>query len=389
MPVRWERQIELLQRVGESGPRLAGLHTASSMVNPAGAYTDTERFGREQQRLFRDGPVFFALSCELPEPGAYRSATFAGIPILVVRQADGSAKAMVNVCRHRGASVIAPDTAGDGLRAISCPYHAWTYELDGKLRARPVSEGAFDDVALNCDLHTVALAEQYGMIFVRPGGNDPIDVDAFLSGAEDDLGSFGLENYVHIESRMNTWRMNWKLMLDTFTESYHIRTLHKDTLAPTFNSDCVIFEPFGRNMVSIGLRKDVLDELEKPRDDWSLIPYGTIQYFLVPNALVVHQLDHIEVWRFEPIDVRTTKATTSIYAPAPPHSDKAKNYFVKNLDLLLQVTGTEDFPTMEQIQRNLDSGAMPELVYGRNEPPLIHFHTQLNQIVDVAPDKDR
>ncbi len=361
---------------------MAGLHASHSMVNAAGAYTDPERFAREQQRLFRDGPVFFALSCELSEPGSYRAATFAGIPIVVVRQADGSAKAMVNACRHRGASLIAADTSGDGLRAISCPYHAWTYELDGKLRARPVSEGAFDDVELNCDLHTVALAERYGMIFVRPGGNDPIDVDAFLSGAEDDLGSFELENYVHIESRVNTWRMNWKLMLDTFTESYHIRTLHRESLAPTFNSDCVIFEPFGRNMVSIGLRKDVLDELEKPREDWSLIPYGTIQYFLVPNALVVHQLDHIEVWRFEPIDVRTTKATTSIYAPTPPHSEKARKYFVKNLDLLLQVTGTEDFPTMEQIQSNLDSGALPELVYGRNEPPLIHFHTELNKIVD-------
>ena len=382
--MRRERQVELLERVGESGRHLAGLHTTDSMVNSASAYTDPERFRREQQLLFRDGPVFFALSCELSEVGSYRSATFAGIPILVVRQADGSAKAMVNVCRHRGASLVAPDTSGEGLRAISCPYHAWTYELDGKLRARPVSEGAFDDVALNCDLHTVALAERYGMIFVRPGGADPIDVDAFLSGAEDDLSSFGLENYVHLESRINTWRMNWKLMLDTFTESYHIRTLHKESLAPTFNSDCVIFEPFGRNMVSIGLRKDVLDELEKPREDWSLIPYGTIQYFLIPNGLVVHQLDHIEVWRFEPIDVRTTKATTSIYSPTPPHSEKARNYFIKNLDLLLQVTGTEDFPTMEQIQANLDSGAMPELVYGRNEPPLIHFHTQLNQIVANA-----
>jgi phenylpropionate dioxygenase-like ring-hydroxylating dioxygenase large terminal subunit len=382
--MRKERQIELLQRVADAGPHLAGLHAAASMVNPATAYTDPARFALEQRRLFRDGPVFFALSCELPRPGSYLTGRFDGVPVVVVRQPDGSLRAMVNACRHRGAPVVPPDGGGGELNALSCPYHAWTYDLDGRLRSQPMSEGAFDDVAIECDLHPRAVAERYGMVFVRAGGTEPIDVDAFLAGAEDDLGAFGLAGYVPIETRTRTWRMNWKLMLDTFTESYHIRTLHRRTLAPTFNSDCVIFEPFGRNLVSIGLRKDVLDEVAKPRDEWSLLPYGTIQYFLVPNALVVHQIDHVEVWRFEPVDVRTTIATTSIYAPTEPHSDRARNYFVKNLDLLMEVTGTEDFPLMEQIQANLDSGALPEVVYGRIEPPLIHFHRAVDEAL-AAP----
>jgi len=112
-------------------------------------------------------------------------------------------------------------------------------------------------------------------------------------GAEDDLGSFGLDGYTHVETRSNVWNMNWKLVLDTFTESYHIRWLHKDSIAPAFNSDCVIFEQFGRNCASIGLRANVLDEVAKPKEEWSLLPYGTIQYFLVPNALLVHQLGSI------------------------------------------------------------------------------------------------
>ena len=73
-----------------------------------------------------------------------------------------------------------------------------------------------------------------------------------------------------------------------------------------------------------------------------------------------------------------------MYAPTPPASDKAHNYFVKNLDLLEQVTGTEDFPVMERIYANLASGALPELVYGRLEQPLIHFHTQINQAYATA-----
>ena len=103
----------------------------------------------------------------------------------------------------------------------------------------------------------------------------------------------------------------------------------------------------------------------------------------MPSGLVVHQLDHVETWRVEPLDVRTSRLTTSIYAPCRPDSDKALNHWHKNLDLLLKVTGTEDFPLMEQIQANLDSGALPEVVYGRNEPPLIHYHREIDKLVEA------
>ena len=363
--MRQERQIELLDRVAQAGPRLEGLQASASMVNGASVYTDPDRYAPSSSgSCSAPVPLFFGLSADLAEPGAYRSARFDGIPIVVVRQADGSVRAFVNACRHRGAPLVSPESSGSGLSAFSCPYHAWTYELTGELRARPASAGAFDDVTMSCDLLSRPVAERYGMIFVRPEGDAPIDVDEVLAGAEDDLGSFGLDDYVHIDSRSSEWNMNWKLVFDTFTESYHIRTLHRDSIAPMFNSDGTIFDSFGRNVLSVGLRKSVVDELAKPRDEWSLIPYGTIQYFLLPNALVVHQLDHIEVWNIEPLDVGRTRMTTSIYAPSEPENERSRNYFVKNLDLLLQVTSTEDFPLMEEINANLASGAIPELVYG-------------------------
>ena len=110
---------------------------------------------------------------------------------------------------------------------------------------------------------------------------------------------------------------------------------------------------------------------------------GTIQYFLVPNALVVHQVDHLEVWRVDPLGVGSTRTTTTIYAPTEPETERSHQYFIKNLDLLLHVTGTEDFTTMADIQRAMASGALPELVYGKNEPPLVYFHTVLNEICGV------
>ncbi len=380
--MRHERQVELLQRVADSGDHFVGLHGSHSMVNPASAYTDPARHARELKVLFRDGPTVLGLSCEMPAPGDYLTTTLDGIPLVAVRQADGSISAMVNACRHRAAPLFT-ERAGSTGRSIVCGYHAWTYDTQGTLLARPLSAGAFDDVTISCNLHRVAVAEKYGLIFVRAGSEQPIDVDEALGGAQDDLGAFGLGEYTHIETRTNEWDMNWKLILDTFTESYHIRTLHKNTLAAYFNSDCVIYEGFGRNFLSVGLRANVLDEVAKPQDEWSILPYGTIQYFLVPNALVVHQLDHVEVWRLEPIGVGRVRTHTSIFAPEPP-DEKALRYWIKNLDLLLKVTGTEDFPTMERIYRAMASGAIPEVVYGRIEPPLVHFHTALDAALAAA-----
>jgi len=377
--MRHERQVELLERVAASGPHFVGLHGDHSMVNPATAYTDPDRFRTELRVLFRDGPTLLGLSCEMAEPGDYLTTTMDGVPIVAVRQADGSLRALVNACRHRGAPLVT-QRAGNLGRSIVCGYHGWTYDPDGRLRARPLSAGAFDDVTIPCDLHEVAIAEQHGLVFIRAGAGATIDVDEVLGGAQDDLGSFGLGGYTHIETRSNVWNMNWKLVLDTFTESYHIRWLHKNTIAPAFNSDCVIFEAYGRNCASIGLRANVLDEVAKPKEEWSLLPYGTIQYFLVPNALLVHQLDHIELWRLEPLDVGRVRAFTSIFAPQPP-TESALRYWTKNLDLLLEVTGTEDFPTMERIYATLRSGALPEVVYGRIEPPLVHLHSTLNELL--------
>jgi hypothetical protein len=163
----------------------------------------------------------------------------------------------------------------------------------------------------------VAVGEQHGIIAVRLDGR-PVDVDAALDGALDDLDALGLDRYVHIETRTSTWKMNWRLVLDTFTESYHVRTLHKSSIAATFLSDSSIFEPLGRNLLSVGLRTSVFDEFSKPDDEWSLLPHGTIQYFLVPSGLVVHEVDHVEAWRVMPIDVRTTEVATGIFVPRRP-----------------------------------------------------------------------
>jgi phenylpropionate dioxygenase-like ring-hydroxylating dioxygenase large terminal subunit len=382
--MRHERQVELLRRLKGRDPHTPWPLAPHSMRNPASAYVDPARFEDEKRVLFRCRPQMLGLSSECAAPGAQMTADLGGVPALIVRQADGTLRGFVNACRHRGAPVHSPD--GAARPRITCPYHGWVYDLDGSLLARPYAEEAFDDVPkAGCGLHPIAVAEGYGLIFAQAEGGEGLTADSALAGAEVEIADYGLENFVLVEARENTWNFNWKLVLDTFTESYHIRALHKNSIAPTYLSEVSICDAFGPHPRMIGLLKSVFEEIKKPSEaDWNFLPHTTTQYLFMPSGLITYQRDHIELWRVTPLGPDRTLERTGLYAAEAPTTDKARAYWKKNHDLLLQVTGTEDFTLMAQIHDNLKSGALPQLVYGKNEPALIHLHTSINDALAQA-----
>ena len=384
--MRHERQVELLRRLqGVDAPRPGPLGPASRHQS-ADAYTSPERYAAEIDVLFRRRPALVALSCELRDPGSYVTARLGDAPLAVVRQPDGGVRAFVNICRHRGATLLT-DQAGEGLRSIRCPYHAWTYGLDGCLKAFPGAEPGFDDIAkADHGLIEVPVTEAHGMVFaVGDPAAAPFTADDVLHGAQEELIDFDIGSYEHVDSREREWAMNWKLVMDTFTEPYHIPWLHKDSIAPYYLFDRWIHDSYGPVQRFIGARKSVLTEFDKAsEDDWDLLPHGTIQYLLVPNAVLVHQIDHLELWRLTPLAPDRTIVRTSIYSPGPPPSEKARRYFVKNLDVLLGVTDHEDFPAQEQVQRNMATGLVSQVVYGKMEPALAAYHTAVDELLDAA-----
>lgn len=377
--MRHERQVELLRRLKGIDPSVPSPLAARTMHNPASYYVDPARFERERLALFRRMPQLIGLSCELAGTGASLTANLGGVPVAIVRQHDGGLRGFVNACRHRGAPVITED---HGPRPrLACPYHGWVYDLAGGLLARPYAEEAFADEA-KCDLRPIVVGEKYGLVLAQLEGQ-AIDVDEALHGAQIEVGPYGLEEFSLVEARETTLHFNWKLVLDTFCESYHIRCLHKHSIAASYLSEVSIFDAFGPHPRMIGLLKSVLGEIEKPNEaDWSFLPHTTAQLIFVPSGLLTYQRDHIELWRLTPLAADRTLVRTCLYAPEAPTNEKAWSYWRKNLDLLLEVTGREDFPLMAQIHRSLAGGAIDELVYGRNEPALIHLHTSINAAVD-------
>jgi phenylpropionate dioxygenase-like ring-hydroxylating dioxygenase large terminal subunit len=371
-----ERQRELLARLEAPGAERPGPLGARSVRNAASAYTDPVRFQRELERLFRGRPLLVGLSAECPRPGDFLTANLGGVPAVVVRQADGTLRGFVNACRHRAATLV--EGCGHAGRALACPYHGWTYDLDGSLRLRPGAEPGFADVEReSLSLHPLAVGEGHGLVFARAAPGPAISADAALCGAEQELAHHDLARWAPIETRTFEVPINWKLVIDTFTEPYHIPWLHKASIAPHYWFDRWIFDAYGPHGRFIGLRKSLEAELEKPAGERALLPHATTQYLYLPNAVLVHQIDHFELWRLQPLAVDRTRVSTSVIAPREPASERERAYFVKNLDVLLGVTNAEDFPMMARIQQNLASGAVPEVVYGRMEPALVHFHESI------------
>jgi phenylpropionate dioxygenase-like ring-hydroxylating dioxygenase large terminal subunit len=302
--------------------------------------------------------------------------------VLVVRGEDRRIRAFRNVCRHRGACVA--EGRGHTSKTFMCPYHAWSYRLDGRLVATTHKAGFAGVDKADNGLSPVACGEAAGVVFVQLDGDaDTVDAAAWLGGAADELGSFGFDGYHRTETRISTREMNWKLMFDTFGEVYHVEHLHRDTIHPLIQSNNTLFDAWGAHG-RLAVARWPLNELpERPRAEWDLMPCATLVYHLVPNTVLIQQVDHVELYQIFPDGPDRCTALISLYAPDEPVTDKARAYWKRNLDLLIQVTETEDFVMCEQIQRSFRSGAQQSIQFGRNEPALTHYHRSLDQLLGL------
>ena len=230
--------------------------------NPVRDYTCPRQLAQEREHFFRCGPILIGLSCLLPAPGDYLTHDYSGAPLLLVRQLDGSLRAFLNVCRHRGARLA--NGTGRGVRDLICPYHGWCYRTDGKLLVRP-DERSFAEIDKSArGLCELTAAEKYGMIWVNPTPALHFDVDALLSGLERDFVAYGLGSYCHYETRVLQRRMNWKLVVDTFLETYHLSALHPSTVHPILHNNIGTFDAFGRNLRMIAARRTIEKLRELP-----------------------------------------------------------------------------------------------------------------------------
>src|SRR5262249_30724912 len=147
------------------------------------------------------------------------------------------------------------------------------------------------------------------------------------------------------ETRVLRRQINWKVVVDTFLESYHLAALHQRTVHPILYSNLAAFDAFGRNSRSIFARRTIGALKEIPETEWNLIPYIAVIYVLFPNTVFVMQGDHVETWHVFPAgdDVNASVMYVSLYTPEPALTQSAKGHWDRNFDLLMATVEHEDF----------------------------------------------
>tara|TARA_Y100001934_G_C12382101_1_gene793033 strand:+ start:578 stop:1744 length:1167 start_codon:yes stop_codon:yes gene_type:complete len=371
-------QVELLEKVLELSQSNTTTMAEDLTRIPVDVYYDEAQFALEKQNIFGALPLVFAMSHELPEPGSFKTNDYFGVPLIIARGLDGKVRTFLNVCRHRGARVTA-EGHGKVRKVFSCPYHGWSYDLEGQLVHIP-AEASFEGIDASCHgLTELPTQERHGLVWGRLQPGAKLDVGAYLGEFDQDFAGFGLPESHFLEQHVIEQPINWKIAIDTFLEPYHFGVLHRNSIAPLFLHDCCLVDQSGHHIREILPRKTTALLPEMPKEQWDLPDQSAMVYVLFPNTVWVMQRDHIELWRIypHPTDTGQCVMTMDFMTPEPVTTEKARVHWQKNVDILMKTVLEEDFPTGAGIQSGLRSGAQSHVTFGRNEPALAQFENSV------------
>jgi glycine betaine monooxygenase A len=194
-------------------------------------YTSPEVFKADIDRIWRCHWLYAGHACVIPQPGDWMTWAIGYDSIILARGRDGEIRAFHNTCRHRGARICRAEH-GQG-RAFVCPYHAWTYDLDGRLKTATEREFGVDQS--NLGLHPVPLRNVAGLLFVALG-DDPVSFDRAAAEVGEKMIHQGLEQAKLAKSARYTVQANWKLIFENNRECYHCNTAHPEYVQGTYDT---------------------------------------------------------------------------------------------------------------------------------------------------------
>ncbi|MDA9356384.1 aromatic ring-hydroxylating dioxygenase subunit alpha [Gammaproteobacteria bacterium] len=341
---------------------------------PVENYYSLERFNAEIA-LLRKLPIPYCPSAALPQNGSYIARNSSKTPLLVVRGEDGEVRAFINACRHRGMQVA--NGSGCKKKAFVCPYHAWTYSLEGKLKRIPGEDG-FPD--LNKDDHglvEVSAIEKGGIVYVQQDGQ--IDINSL----EKCLDYFTDDQEMFQQGEV-TDKANWKLLTETLLEGYHIKSLHRDTFYPYGLDNINLVETFGPNSRVIFPFK----RIEKLRDlqpnERKIKGTVTAVYHLFPNASVSLLSKHSNLTIMEPIAPNQVKLVTYLMTNPETKGSTANLEDARRDALFVNESGQdEDREAARAIQETVTAPANTHLTFGYFEKAIVNFHSHLSKHLDV------
>lgn len=347
---------------------------------PVDAYTSEAVREREIERLFRPLPLIVGHASEL-SPGQVLANDDHGVPLLLARDAGGTFRAFWNVCRHRGMRLVGADVAALGRPSVVCPYHGWTYRLDGSLRHRPHADTFDPCPAGGTDLVALPAEERHGLLWVVPTAGASIDVASWLGAIDAEMPFLDVASLVHFRTVRTEVDANWKLLVDAFLEAYHIRVLHQETIWPFFSDGVTATERVGPHIQSLVARRAAADwaatggRIEDVRDMAALCKLATPTNVIFPNAIHIFHPDYLSVITLHPVAAGRLRWIHRMLVPKAKTTPDWMPHWERTFRLIEQgVFQKEDIACAVGIQRGFASGANTHLVAGRAEQGVGWFH---------------
>lgn len=323
------------------------LDPLASPTLPSRYYTDERIYRQEIECIHRTSWCYVGHVCDVPDTGWYFTDAVGEQPIAIVRGADGEVRAFYNVCQHRGHELL----KGAGrLRAKSmmCPYHAWTYHLDGRLHTARLTQEVRDFDPTRFNLKPIAIASAAGLLF--------INLDPDCAPFEEEMAGFAenLENFLpHAKKFVVAERLhyeikaNWKTVVDNFSEAYHIPIAHPQ-LSKVLEQEMEEFKVERRWTFNRFKSKTGFPGLELEAGS----PYYAWQAWPHFCALSLPGSSNLIVLRMAPDGVTGCAERVDIYTPAG-ETENPKLQAVR--DLFMHMFNIEDIAIVESVQRGLAS----------------------------------
>tara|TARA_B110000495_G_C22997496_1_gene588261 strand:- start:205 stop:1365 length:1161 start_codon:yes stop_codon:yes gene_type:complete len=338
---------------------------------PVENYSSKARFDSER-RLMRRLPIPFCPVAALPEPGSYVARNSAGVPIVVVRDLDGTIRAFRNACRHRGMQLA----EGSGYtKLFRCTYHGWAYRLDGQLEYVPHDHGFPNLDKDNNGLVPVhAVNIQSGLVFITQ--DEPVG-----PGALESLPDLLSDDQVLFDSDEHEDNINWKLTAEGTLEGYHIKPTHPESFFPYGYDNLNVIELQGPNSrVCFPFRR--IEQLrDAPRENLSLDRMVTLVNRIFPFASVTRLAQHYNVSLAEPESpTRTRYFSYKLTLPIPDGGAPTEEILArakKDAAFLSDTGNKEDAKVVSDIQAAIGSGANTHYQFGRFESAIGHLHRNL------------
>jgi choline monooxygenase len=346
---------------------------ARSMSLRSEAYTDPQWAEVDLRGIFARTWQWICHVEKLREPGSYVSATVAGMPIAVVRDGEGGLRAFYNVCKHRAHELL----SGAGTtRTIVCPYHAWTYGLDGRLKAarRADRMETFDKTQICLD--QVQVEEFGGMVYVNLDANaDPLGEQAGDLAEEIATWASDVGRLTHAKRLTYDVATNWKNVIDNFLECYHCHIAHKEFV------DLVDMDTY--EVKTHGIWSSHFAEAGKHENAAYDVAGASVTehavWWLWPNTCLLRYpgRGNFMVFQVLPDGPGRTRETWDFFLETTELND-AEVASVRYIDQVLQV---QDIHLVESVQRGMRTPAFDQgrIVYdpagsGLSEHGVHHFH---------------